>query len=1095
MDHILNNIIDRVDYIGTSIAEWYDQLESSQGAIVSFDTLSTSANDGENIGEWFEYVWSTTRGIRKDVTQQQLTDLVSVGLVQKCARFHIMCAERLVEEDSNDFSRKLNDENLTKCLQTLKHMYEDLKNEGVACPEEPEFRCYDVLLNLNDGDTLRSALTLDQWVRDSKDVQFAIDVFMALNSNNYVKFFQLVRKATLLQGCILLRYFYQVRQKALRTIVRAFCPTLKATVQFSLTKLTYLLGFEDVQACGHCCLLHGLPYEVNLDIVTLNRASFYDPEELPDLKRARNLVEAKRIRPWSEEVNGGPLNPNPFLYYSPQNSFNEVGFLVLTDTEKAVLKSTSSSTSAPMASAPTQPKQPSVEDIQKQHKLVAKASASQQICDELILNEIQDNIEDILDEVIDEVQTEEEQDLAAKEIVKDIIDNQISDVASLALREARDDELKTRLRREEMLSQADSVLEDILKEEAEMMIKDVAKEEMAIVKKAIAKQIQNDAATELIEEIIAEEVAKQSSIAAVKAIDDIRAELELNIQKFTARREQRLQGQVFQAWRDLVRRRKAKIEALIHFASSPGNLSLPEQNARLQLKDHKMRWNNKANTDKLFEAIDIGDTLTLQMLQKLPLDLISLVYPALSHSKQRHGSIAWKLVVCSPTTYSDTSALIEKLFRSEANDQENQDPTLLCNSSQVVRDNNDVFSVCVRSVTGQTLEEEVLMSEKRRRNLLLGTRGVLFLHVEEVESEEETRQRLSNLCQSLFKEPALPVHIVTTSQKDPETLCHLLKTQTLMSSYPVSSFNVTYIPRSIYSSSMLINLVSSVQDLAFTAPEEPLDLKILPFREFLEVYLGRLVIEESFAHWHPSRLSSAMPSALVALHNEALTHFKRVLRSPTLKDLSWPIPELDCFGLPSYWNDEMYLDVLSGLLDNLVLPSMAFPSTDTWQDQVDQVMQYFKLIIKPSSPANSRFYFRLRRCMNHAHDTAEKSFLDENKTPKIPWPEIFSTFIAYNIHHLKTEDVFSSKRADLVVGFWRSAVAKFSYPKAWKSYLASKSLNSSTSHLHDSSHKSPEKRQKLSHQLLQDELNQSLCFEEKLRKAMSQSNQSFTLFQ
>jgi hypothetical protein len=35
---------------------------------------------------------------RKDITQQDLKDPVTVELVEKCARFHIVCAERLIEE-------------------------------------------------------------------------------------------------------------------------------------------------------------------------------------------------------------------------------------------------------------------------------------------------------------------------------------------------------------------------------------------------------------------------------------------------------------------------------------------------------------------------------------------------------------------------------------------------------------------------------------------------------------------------------------------------------------------------------------------------------------------------------------------------------------------------------------------------------------------------------------------------------------------------------------------------------------------------------------------------------------------------------------
>ena len=57
---------------------------------------------------------------------------MAVDLVEKIARFHIMCAERLIEEEIYNFDKKLNDENLTKCIQTLKHMYYDMGIEGMA---------------------------------------------------------------------------------------------------------------------------------------------------------------------------------------------------------------------------------------------------------------------------------------------------------------------------------------------------------------------------------------------------------------------------------------------------------------------------------------------------------------------------------------------------------------------------------------------------------------------------------------------------------------------------------------------------------------------------------------------------------------------------------------------------------------------------------------------------------------------------------------------------------------------------------------------------------------------------------------------------
>jgi len=53
------------------------------------------------------------------------------------------------------FDAKINNENMTKCLQSLKEMYQDLATKEVYCSNEAEFRQYNVLLKLNDGDILR----------------------------------------------------------------------------------------------------------------------------------------------------------------------------------------------------------------------------------------------------------------------------------------------------------------------------------------------------------------------------------------------------------------------------------------------------------------------------------------------------------------------------------------------------------------------------------------------------------------------------------------------------------------------------------------------------------------------------------------------------------------------------------------------------------------------------------------------------------------------------------------------------------------------------------------------------------------------------
>jgi hypothetical protein len=60
----------------------------------------------------------------------------------------------------HSFDAKINDENKTKCLQTLKENYWDLEKKQVFCDNEAEMRCYMVLMNLNQGDILRSIFVI-----------------------------------------------------------------------------------------------------------------------------------------------------------------------------------------------------------------------------------------------------------------------------------------------------------------------------------------------------------------------------------------------------------------------------------------------------------------------------------------------------------------------------------------------------------------------------------------------------------------------------------------------------------------------------------------------------------------------------------------------------------------------------------------------------------------------------------------------------------------------------------------------------------------------------------------------------------------------
>ena len=59
-------------------------------------------------------------------------------------------------------------------------------------------------------------------VRSRPEIHFALQVYSALNSNNYVRFFRLVKQSSFSNACIMHRYFTQVRNRALTSMMRTY---------------------------------------------------------------------------------------------------------------------------------------------------------------------------------------------------------------------------------------------------------------------------------------------------------------------------------------------------------------------------------------------------------------------------------------------------------------------------------------------------------------------------------------------------------------------------------------------------------------------------------------------------------------------------------------------------------------------------------------------------------------------------------------------------------------------------------------------------------------------------------------------------------
>ncbi|CAI5656694.1 unnamed protein product [Oreochromis niloticus] len=297
---------------------------------MTMDYLVTQIMDlgHDNYRDWYDFVWNRTRGIRKDIIQQHLCCPQTVSLIEKCTRFHVHCAHHLCEEHMSTFDPKINNENMTKCLQSLKEMYQDLATRHIFCPREPEFRQYSVLLKLNDGDILREVQQFRDEVRNSAEVKFAVQAFAAVNSNNFVRFFKLVKGASYLASCLLHRYFNQVRAKALKTLNMAHTVGPRSTL-FPVNDVVRMLMFRTAAEATDFIQQYGL--NVNDGMVELSRIAYQEPE-LPLSQKKSEVILAKRTVLIGEVVNGGPLpNPpqhTPVCSFDSQNKYRGEGGLI-----------------------------------------------------------------------------------------------------------------------------------------------------------------------------------------------------------------------------------------------------------------------------------------------------------------------------------------------------------------------------------------------------------------------------------------------------------------------------------------------------------------------------------------------------------------------------------------------------------------------------------------------------------------------------------------------------------------------------------------------------------------------------------------------
>ncbi|XP_076363562.1 germinal-center associated nuclear protein-like isoform X2 [Tachypleus tridentatus] len=1000
-------------------------------------------------GEWYDFIWNRTRAIRKDVTQQHLCDLTSVALVEKCARFHIHCAATLCEEDMSVFDPKINNENLIKCLQTNKHFYHDLSINNITCPNEAEFRAYDILLSLREGDVLRQVQQFRPEIRDSPQVKFAIKVFSAINSNNYVRFFRLVKEATYLNACILHRYFYQVRSRAGHALLKAYCLP-NHTEEFPIKELKRLLAFESEGEVRIFCSSLGLT--TSNEFVTLDRSSFVIPVTTPSITRAIHLVESKRTTSVGEVVNGNPLPPNPYLSYEPHDSFDSEGRLKLeafdasdqsckvsalvnnsqttTEITKHVPESTASHSNARFEPVVTRE-----ETFHQAPPFIYNNETVKDVTRDLCIEVVMKLTTDIAQETVMDQNTflignsllEESCSLMNREICKEVIKVEMElkqHEQAVAEAEAQKELEERKERVTEVI--CNELIDNVYKEDTHSLVKDTVEEESVILKEKLSN---------LSMEIILEDVLPTLSLSCAETIyAEELASWKQNLAKLKKKVEMiQLRGKVLR-WRKLCATRRRLEYARMTFPACPRMLGSSWDGTSGQhmcSETFVTVYERRRKTSHLLDK-EICSNLIKDKIKWTPLDLGSLVWshlPRQSQPRYFQEPIIWKLIISLPQKGSSKSEDIDNAIvwlttkfqkgRTLDYTKENELVTTLNQSIYQVMDNQDKVAVSVKSVTGHVKNTSDIKHHLNGMSALLVV--VPMMSAANKGSVEEGLSRARQLLPSFPPNPLVPVHFLVVHS---ENGFQIPDEQSLLADTSLPKYAIAILKCHIHHVEASQQLAECIQWLAANTAS-PVNLTSKFLKDYIEdgatTYVFNYVyqdVAEKIKHqcyWQD-------PEPILTLYNSAMKHLASALSSSTLQQVSWPPGEfstlLESCNIPLNWNSPSVLARLNNTVLSLQLPMVRSGKT------VDDVWHYLKLVTSSVNQDKTDLISRVRHFLRSSKRRSELAGYEV-----IPWVDIIHACLCFllNCHPFTKSD----SEAEQIVYYLDEELESFHIPPEW----------------------------------------------------------------
>jgi hypothetical protein len=276
------------------------------------------------LGRVHHFVWDRTRAIRNDFTILQVSsppDLKhAVDCLERIARFHIVSLHQMASVKEKDFQYdwQQDREQLDRTLVSLMQYYDDSRGK-IVLPNEPEFRAYLIVFQLQDPDMedrvqswpqdvlqhprIRKAMKLYAAAGDTASLQGPLRpaATLPIAQQNWQRFWTLVasKRTSYLTACVAEINFNLIRRVALQALTRSV--NQRATADFTSEEICSMLEFNDGYEAEEYLACYNVTFVDRdegrfADISALkSRQVLPEPSPAPPKQLKSEMVEAKRF--------------------------------------------------------------------------------------------------------------------------------------------------------------------------------------------------------------------------------------------------------------------------------------------------------------------------------------------------------------------------------------------------------------------------------------------------------------------------------------------------------------------------------------------------------------------------------------------------------------------------------------------------------------------------------------------------------------------------------------------------------------------------------------------------------------------------------